>query len=418
MKYLLVVSEYNMAGSGYTTIAKEICARIQAAGDYQVILLANAYYGQQHDQRYTIVPARNPQQQQTMLHNIINNSLADIAGVLFIFEIPMINQMVSELQDTLGARPNARSSQIPYYALFPLESPPVPSGWQIRLARLSERFTMTRFARDELRRNRLSATYLPLAIADGIEPRTLEQYEAARAALGIAPETFMIMSIADNQERKNLPAAFEIISKAAVEIKSRDRAGYAKDVESIRDVEYHLVTRQNSPVGYDLHDLAMRHGILSQYRPHERGLSDEQLAIMFQAADLFLLTSKAEGLAIPILEAMAHGTPVMAADIAAMAEHGGTDGERAMMIPDQMVITDPFGNGDRCFVSTDTGAAMLAQVIDMVRTGDVPGLERLAKMTEAASAYVKIRSWGKSVAIILDAVKKGETWQSVDDKKE
>jgi glycosyltransferase involved in cell wall biosynthesis len=57
---------------------------------------------------------------------------------------------------------------------------------------------------------------------------------------------------------------------------------------------------------------------------HELGaVDDEQLVELYNAADVLLFPSFAEGFGWPVLEAMACGTPVVASDIPALREVGG-----------------------------------------------------------------------------------------------
>ncbi len=57
---------------------------------------------------------------------------------------------------------------------------------------------------------------------------------------------------------------------------------------------------------------------------------DTQLAAFYRRADVLLLTSGHEGFAVPPLEAMAHGVPVVASDHGAIAE---TAGDAALVLP-------------------------------------------------------------------------------------
>src|SRR5439155_11778632 len=53
-------------------------------------------------------------------------------------------------------------------------------------------------------------------------------------------------------------------------------------------------------------------------------LSWDQVAAVYRRADVLLLTSEREGFGLPVLEALACGTPVVASDIPALRQTGGS----------------------------------------------------------------------------------------------
>ena len=116
---------------------------------------------------------------------------------------------------------------------------------------------------------------------------------------------------------------------------------------------------------------------------------------MFAGADAFLLTSKAEGLAIPVLEAMAVKLPVVGTDCGAIAEHLA-DG-RGLLIESEYEYTDPFGNGDRHMAS-------IADGVDKLTLLDEFGPERVD--LAAAYEYVMERTWEKAGAVLAETIEK------------
>jgi glycosyltransferase involved in cell wall biosynthesis len=58
-----------------------------------------------------------------------------------------------------------------------------------------------------------------------------------------------------------------------------------------------------------------------------RDLSRAQLAELYRRAAALLVTSEAEGFGLPVVEALACGTPVFASDIPALREVGGAGAE-------------------------------------------------------------------------------------------
>jgi alpha-1,3-rhamnosyl/mannosyltransferase len=65
-------------------------------------------------------------------------------------------------------------------------------------------------------------------------------------------------------------------------------------------------------------------------------------AALYAGADLFAFPSRHEGFGIPVLEAMAQGTPVVASDIPALREVGG-DAARFVAVDDVDALADAIG---------------------------------------------------------------------------
>jgi glycosyltransferase involved in cell wall biosynthesis len=80
------------------------------------------------------------------------------------------------------------------------------------------------------------------------------------------------------------------------------------------------VTREHNPVGWKLRDYAQEIGISENFMIFERGMSHRDLWVTYAISDVFLLPSKAEGLGMPLLEAMAVGIPCIATNCAIVRE--------------------------------------------------------------------------------------------------
>jgi glycosyltransferase involved in cell wall biosynthesis len=254
---------------------------------------------------------------------------------------------------------------------------------------------MSRFGAAEFSRAGVSAEFLPLGV-DGIwRPPGPEERAMIRQGLGIDEDTFMILTVADNQERKNLSKAAEIISRLSIDIEGYLPNGFVGKKSEKRKVSWYLVSRLQSPVGWELQDLAMRFGIMDRVSLFNRGMPDDKLWALYAAADAFLLTSKAEGLAIPAMEAMACWVPVVGTDCTAIREH--LSDNRGWLIPAEYKYCDPFGNEDRYFVDAEAGAEILGSIMD-TKSG------QLAPRLNAAQAYLKERTWDNAAQIVAETI--------------
>lgn len=79
-----------------------------------------------------------------------------------------------------------------------------------------------------------------------------------------------------------------------------------------------------------------------------RGMPKENLWSLYAMSDCFLLTSKAEGLGLPIMESMSCGVPVVATDTGAI--HELLQDGRGFLIPPDYELVDVWGNSLRHFI--------------------------------------------------------------------
>jgi glycosyltransferase involved in cell wall biosynthesis len=286
---------------------------------------------------------------------------------------------------------------IPYIGLFPLEAPPLCQPWAIEMLRMDARLIMSEFGVTEFKRAGVEAEFLPLGVDDIWRPPGPDERVMIRQGLGIDEDTFMVLTVADNQERKNLSKAAEIISRLSIDIENHLPNGFAGQKTEKRKVAWYLVSRLQSPVGWELQDLAMRWGIMDRVSMFNRGMPDDKLWALYAAADAFLLTSKAEGLAIPVMEAMACRLPVVATNCTAMAEH--LSDNRGWLIPTEYEYCDPFGNESRYFVDVQAGAAILASIMDAQPA-------QLAPRVNAAQSYIESRDWDNATRIVAETINK------------
>ena len=177
----------------------------------------------------------------------------------------------------------------------------------------------TQYAASQLRDAGFDPLYCPLAIDCGTF-RPLDKI-AAKEELGnligsVLTDKYVIVMNAANHScpsRKNFAAAFKAYSifladsPDAVLYVHTDAAGTMYPGEDLAAVErlYGIEGRVLYPPQYE-YNCGM---IGSQY-----------LAIMYNAADVFLHTARGEGFGLPMLEAQACGTPVVAPDFGNMAE--------------------------------------------------------------------------------------------------
>lgn len=209
--------------------------------------------------------------------------------------------------------------------------------------------------------------------------------DARRNLFGIEDDTFIILTVADNQERKNLSGALESL------VMFKERMG--------PDFKFRwvLVTRPGSQIGWKLLDVVVKLDLVEEYVELTRGLPFSKLWSLYAASDAFFLSSKAEGLGMPVMEAMSVGVPVVGSAVGAVTEH--LSDNRGYLVPSEYEFIDPYGNATRHFMSKEKAADALEVI---ARGLGKPKSETRAKK---ARAYIETRTWDIPVAQLDEAIR-------------
>lgn len=382
MAKIIVVSDFSFQGSGYLNIIVPLCKGLAELG-HEIKAVGLGYRGEEHDFDFSILPCQSLTDAQAMTNNLKFQWGAEL--LLVALDIP--NQAAYiQLSKKLG---------IKIISITPLENPPLTMSWAFMLQNSDKVFFISQLGASEaLKAGVETAEHLVVGMdTKSWRLRTSDEYTKGRQLFNISPDTLVVLTIADNQERKNLSKAMEIVSKVKKE----------KGVK----VKYILVTRENSEVGWKLRDLAMDYDIASELMIFERGMSFGELYSLYAISDVFLLTSKAEGLGMPVMEAMSVGVPVVTTACGAMPELLGNDLERGYIMDTEYSMIDPWGNSRRDFPNAEHGARILRNLfLDRESVEDTPYIRRIAR----ARAYMESRTWdtpigqvNKSIKELLDA---------------
>ena len=130
------------------------------------------------------------------------------------------------------------------------------------------------------------------------------------------PERF-VLAVGAGRPHKNL----EVLVRAALELREGDPSVVIVSVPDARFAD---------TVG----DLIVRHGLEDRVR-RIGTVREPDMAALYSLAEAFVVPSLVEGFGLPMLEAMAAGTPVIAADVSVMPEVGG----------DAILLFDPHDAG-------------------------------------------------------------------------
>jgi O-antigen biosynthesis alpha-1,3-rhamnosyltransferase len=171
----------------------------------------------------------------------------------------------------------------------------------------------SRYVADEARRHYGIAAermvVAPLGCAERFHPRTDENLRPTLAAMGLLPRQYLLC-VGTLEPRKNLELAL---------------GGYMALPEAIRS-RYPLLLAGMSGWNIDRFQGSL-HGALATGQVRLLGYQpDEQLAELLAGARMLLFPSLYEGFGLPVLEALASGTPVLLGRNSALPEVAGGAG--------------------------------------------------------------------------------------------
>jgi glycosyltransferase involved in cell wall biosynthesis len=372
---IIYFSDFDLQGSGYRNISIPLCEGLAKDG-HEVKVVGLAYHGEEHTFPFSMIPCRNFGEAGAIIHNL--RELWNPDAIVVAGDIPWHQTVLATMkQQKYGKR-------LPYIGIFPVESEPICLDWASILMEMDAQLCISEFGTEECKKLNVPAEHLIVGIdTKAWRVPKISESKAIRKALGYKEDEFIVLTVADNQERKNLARGMEAISYF--------RKKYGKPVV------YNLVTREHMRIGWKLRTFASLDEVAVNdiLRIYERGMSFQELWSLYAISNAFLLPSRSEGLGMPILEAMACGVPCVATDACAIHDHL-KDGRGYLIKPD-FVYPDTFGNGNRYMVGIKTTGNIL---LDLATKGAVPDMQ------EKALQYVKDRKWSVSVKHLINVVKR------------
>lgn len=358
-KKIAVVTDMSFMGSGYFYIFTNLAKGLADLG-YQITVAGLGYMGEPHDFPFSVIPCPMLQDAVSIVNNLIYLQKADM--ILVAMDIPIQMQMQASLA----------SLNKPYIAITPMENGPLVDEWAMGLSKINHVWMISEMAKQEAVLAGLkNVDHLYVGVdTDLWHIPTPEERKQLRQGLGFEEDEIVILTVADNQERKNLWAGMRIV-------------GELRKKKPDLKFKYVMVTKEESPVGWRLRSLAKDEKLVKEFIPFQRGMPTRDLWGLYACADIYLQPSKAEGLGLPVMEAMACGVPCVATDTGALPELL-QDG-RGKLVPPIVMYIDVWGNSRRHLIDIDRGAQIVSDLLD--------NKEEQEKIRQAALAYVQERTW-------------------------
>jgi len=170
----------------------------------------------------------------------------------------------------------------------------------------------------------------PITVSNGEVLRTKKE---CKEAFGFPKDSFLVLRVDKNSGRKDFPATIQALQPF---------------MKRHSDVHVHLHTEKSGGLsGANLETLFARYPDIARERWHTpddfdtyTGWPQENLNALYNAADVFISTSRGEGFGLTLAEAAACAVPVIAQNVSAIPE---VVGPGAVLLEPQRLITVPSG---------------------------------------------------------------------------
>jgi glycosyltransferase involved in cell wall biosynthesis len=321
--HVLWISDSPGTPSGFGMVTRYVCAGLAARGHRVSIIGWQTREPGQFEGCSVLPVGADPMGSDAIFPFLVRHrpdvvvALADVWWLPF-FAAPHLRRQL-ELTGT------------PWLLYFPIDgdtgesgSGGLPASWVALLREVDQPVAMSRYGQQVARDCGIDCDYIPHGVdLDLFRPPA--DRAAAKAAVGAAGR-FVVLSDSRNQPRKMLPRLLDAFAHFA--------AGRS-------DTLLHLHTDPQDPIAsspyyrYDVRADVAALGLAEQVRftpgfgmRRGGGLSRQELARYYQAADVHLLASSGEGFGLPTLQAAAAGAVPLACDYSASRElvlgHGET----------------------------------------------------------------------------------------------
>lgn len=363
---IVYVSDLDFKFSGYSTLSIPLLTGLANKG-YEIKCAGLNYHGEEHWYPFSIIPCNDIQDVTAVVNNLHYLWQPDI--IMVAMDLPFQSIFYERF------KPYGRK----YICITPMENGPLTMSWAAPLLNMDGVFFISELAKQEAIKAGISkAQHLEVGIDTTLwHPATKDEKVQLRKGLGIAEDDFVVLTVADNQERKNLWAGMKIVSELKKGV--------------TRTIKYVMVTREHNQFGWKLRDLALQLGINQELQIYERGLPTKDLWGLYSVADVYLSTSKAEGLGIPVLDAMGCGIPVVATDTGAL--HELLDGHRGFLIPSSYSFIDVWGNSKRDMIDIEKAVETMKQLVAW-EDADIP------YAPASALEWIRSRDWSDTVSMM------------------
>jgi glycosyltransferase involved in cell wall biosynthesis len=293
---LLIVGHSPLLTTGYGRVVRELASALAAAG-HELTVLGLGQLNAPNAVPYRLATWADVR----AIDDFVDALRLERPDVLITVGDPWVFQELPGMRSR-----HAEMQNLKWLAYFPVDGEPLPEAWKRWIAAVDVPVVFCNWTADLVERE---MGRRPHVIPHGVDTRVFKPADKthAKSRVGVSG-AFVVGCVAANQQRKNLPALVKAF------------ATFAKDKP---DAMLYLHTQID---GYwDVEELVRHFGIEPKTRatlnldPH-RGVDDQTLATVYNAFDVFVLPTMAEGFGLPIIESQACGVPCLVTNYSACSE--------------------------------------------------------------------------------------------------
>lgn len=241
------------------------------------------------------------------------------------FDLYSLDNYLSQVKDKLP----------PIYVYPPIDSDPCPPPLVKALNGAAKVIAMTRFGQSKLKEAGIKSTYIPHAVDTNVYcPGNRSE---TRKEMNFPDNHFLFLSVGTNKgPRKNLGNVLRAFRYFLDTVPEARKDAYLY-------IHAYVYGGSKNPHGYNLPDIWRGLNIADNIKcTHPDfydavGLTEKEMASLYQAADWTILCSLGEGFGLPLIESLACATPVIFSNFSSLPEVVGPGG-----LPVEAIESIPF----------------------------------------------------------------------------
>ena len=338
-KTILLYCDSPLISTGFGTVAKYISEALDK--DYDLTVCAiNQYDDIQYTGNYKIYVSDNNPFNISKMKFLLEEKDWDI--IILFNDWNIISQFNPDIE-----KARKRNKDLKVIAYTPIDTEYIPSEALVPLLDYDIIVTYTNWGKDIIENAQPTLKDKVKVIGHGTDLSVFKPLSETRirkdrkTILSLGDNDFMVLNVARNQWRKDLPRSIQVVKLF------RESPIFRKGTKLM-----YFINSKVSDMGGNLLDISYALEATDlvkfpdpNYFMETVGVTPEFLNQLYNMADVVISTSMGEGWGLPITEAMATKTPVLAPDNSSLREIIGQDEMRGYLMESGKTISEHFVYG-------------------------------------------------------------------------